>query len=97
MLLKTSYQRELDKFCKTLMTGQFNIRVVTKGALTQARAKLHPWAFIRLNEVAVNTFYEGAEYLEWKGLRVLAVDGSTLKLPRSKSIIEEFGQNKGVS
>jgi hypothetical protein len=94
MLLKTSYQRELDKFCKTLMTGQFNIRVVTKGALTQARAKLHPWAFIRLNEVAVNTFYEGAEYLEWKGLRVLAVDGSTLKLPRSKSIIEEFGQNK---
>ena len=94
MLLKTSYQRELDKFCKTLIGGDFNIREVTKGALTQARAKLHPHAFIRLNEVAVETFYEGAEYLEWKGLRVLAVDGSSLKLPKSDSIVKEFGKYK---
>ena len=91
MLLKTSYQRELDKFCKTLMGGEFNIREVTKGALTQARAKLNPWAFQRLNEVSVEAFYDGAEYLEWKGMRVLAVDGSNLKLPKSQSIIEEFG------
>ena len=67
------------------MGGEFNIREVTKGALTQARAKLNPWAFQRLNEVSVEAFYDGAEYLEWKGMRVLAVDGSNLKLPKSQS------------
>jgi len=93
MLLKTSYQRELDKFCKTLIGGDFNVREVTKGALSQARAKLNPWAFQRLNEVSVQSFYEGAEYTVWEDMRILAVDGSRLRLPKSQSIIEEFGEH----
>ena len=93
MLLKTSYQRELDKFCKTLIGGDFNVREVTKGALSQARAKLNPWAFERLNEVSVQSFYEGAEYTIWEDMRILAVYGSRLRLPKSQSIIEEFGEH----
>lgn len=67
---------------------------MTKGAFTQARAKLDPWAFQRLNEVAANTFYDGAEYYIWHGLRVLAVDGTRLVLPNHPSVIKEFGQQK---
>ena len=93
MILRTSYQREIDNFCKKLMGGNFDIRQITKGALTQARAKLNPWAFKRLTQIAVDIFYEGAEYFVWIDLRVLAVDGSTLRLPKSADIMEEFGQH----
>ncbi|MBK8700712.1 MAG: hypothetical protein IPN29_14715 [Saprospiraceae bacterium] len=92
MMLKTSYEREIDRFCQKLIGGDYQIREVTKGALSQARAKLNPWAFQRLNTVAVKSFYETEMYDEWYGHRVLAVDGSRLRLPRSKDIKEEFGE-----
>lgn len=91
MLLKTSYQKEIERFGKLILKGDYNIRVATKGALSQARAKLNPIAFRRLSDVAVNSFYEGAPYSTWINHRVLAVDGSNLRLPGSKSISEEFG------
>ena len=55
---KTSVQRELDSFFKEISNEDFNIRAVTKGAFTKARAKLDPWAFKRLNQVAADAFYE---------------------------------------
>ena len=42
---KSSIQRELDSFFKAVSQSDFKIREVTKGAFTQARAKLNPWAF----------------------------------------------------
>ena len=90
---KSSIQRELDSFFKSLSQEDFNIRKATKGAFTQARAKLDPSSFQRLNEVAVNTFYEQAEHYVWHDMRVLAVDGTRLMLPNHPSIIEEFGQH----
>lgn len=88
---KSSIQRELDRFYKEVSQSDFNIREVTKGAFTQARAKLNPWAFKRLNEVAVNSFYNGAEYYVWHKMRLLAVDGTRLVLPNHPSVAEEFG------
>lgn len=96
MKLTTSYQRELNKFCKILTSGDFNIKQVTSGALTQARAKLNPWAFIRLNDVIVEEFYNESPYKKWKNKRLLAVDGSVLSLPCSKTIVEEFGSENYV-
>jgi hypothetical protein len=93
IIFKSSIQRELDRFFKVVKNDDFNIREVTKGALSQARAKLNPWAFKRLNEVACNTFYERVEYYIWYGLRVLAVDGSRLVLPNHPSVVKEFGQH----
>lgn len=93
MSFKTSLQRDLDRFYKALSNEDFNIREVTKGALSQARAKLNPWAFKRLNEVAVNAFYQSASYYVWYGMKLLAVDGSRLMLPNHKSIKEEFGEH----
>lgn len=91
MKLTTSYQREINEFAKVIASGDFNIRQVTAGALTQARAKLNPWAFKRLRDVALETFYRDAPYNKWKNMRLLAVDGSVINLPSSKSVIEEFG------
>lgn len=88
---KSSIQRELDRFYKEVTQSDFNIRAVTKGAFTQARAKLNPWAFKRLNEVAVNSFYDGAEYYVWHNMRLLAVDGTRLVLPNHPTVAEEFG------
>ena len=78
---KSSIQRELDGFFKALSKSDFKIREVTKGAFSQARAKLNPWAFQRLNDVAADAFYKEAEYYVWHGMRTLAVDGTRLVLP----------------
>ena len=93
MSVKSALQRDLDRFYKTLFNKDYNIRELTKGALSQARAKLNPWAFKRLNEVAVNTFYQDAPYYLWYDYRVLAVDGTTFTLPKHESVVEEFGEH----
>lgn len=91
MKLTTSYQREINNLCKTLSEGDYNIKEVTAGALSQARAKLNPWAFIRLSDISIDTFYQEAQVRLWKGMRLLAVDGSIINLPHSKSVVEQFG------
>lgn len=90
MFLKTALQRDLDRFFKAIRQEDFNIRQVTKSALTQARRKLNPWAFHRLNEVAVERFYKDAPYITWRGHRTLAIDGTRLTLPNHPSIEAEF-------
>jgi len=87
----SSIQRDLDRFYKSLNNSDFNIRKATKSAFTQARKKLNPWAFKRLNEVTVDTFYENNEVYTWNGMRVMAVDGSRLVLPNHHTVKEEFG------
>lgn len=90
----SSIQRDLDRFFKSMNKSDFSIREVTKGAFTQARAKLDPWAFKHLNDIAVNTFYEQNEVYTWNGMRTLSVDGSRLVLPNHQSVREEFGVHK---
>ena len=91
MFIKGAIQRELDEFYKALTQSDFSIRQVTKSAFTQARAKLNEWAFIRLNEVAVKSFYDNAAYDIWHGMRIVSVDGTRLLLPNSQNIKAEFG------
>lgn len=93
MIFKSAIQRELDRFVKTVSGKDFSVREVSKSAFSQARAKLNPWAFKRLNEVAVDTFYTQAPYLTWHQKRVLAVDGTRLVLPNHHSIKDEFGSD----
>lgn len=92
MTFKTALQRDLDRLYKQLHREDFNIREVTKGALSQARSKLNPWAFQRLNEVAVDSFYTGSTNVyQWYGYRLLAVDGTRLMLPNHATVKEDFG------
>jgi len=64
---------------------------VTKSAFTQARKYLSPEAFLELNDVIVQNFYENQAFLGYKNHRLLAVDGGFLNLPKHPSIEEEFG------
>ncbi len=92
MSLNRAIQRELDSFFKKLDSSDYTIREATKGAFSQARSKLNEWGFKRLNEVAVDTFYEQAEYYTWNLFRLLAVDGTRIMLPNHRTIKEEFGE-----
>src|SRR2546421_3903467 len=68
----------------------------TAGALTHARAKLLPSAFIELNQKAVLSQVYGPEYQSalkrWRGHRLLAMDGSLIRLPSSPELFQEFGE-----
>ncbi len=90
MSFQSSIQRDLDRFYKAISKNDFNIRSVTKGALSLARKKLNAWGFSRLNEVAVESFYAEAEYFVWHGMRLLSIDGSTSILPNHPTVQEKF-------
>lgn len=91
MSLNRSVQRGLDEFFTKLNSSDYTIREAGKSAFSQARAKLSEQGFVRLNTVAVNTFYDQCEYYAWYCHRVLAVDGTRLLLPNHTTVKEEFG------
>jgi len=51
-------------------------------------------AFIELNDLMINEFYQNSECRLWNNFRLIAIDGSRLQLPISKEIIEIFGCSK---
>jgi hypothetical protein len=76
----SSVQRDLDRFYKSMDKSDFSIRKVTKGAFTQARAKLNPEAFKRLNQVAIDTFYEQNLVYTWHKMRTIVASKKILEL-----------------
>jgi len=95
---KGSYQDELDQFFKALNHLEVAERIVTKGALTKARKKLEYQTFIELNEHMTSHYYSYFPTSSWHGFNLMAVDGTTLRLPDETEIIEHFGVwkvNKG--
>jgi len=82
-----SYQVCLDEF----LTGLS--KIPTKGSLSTARSQLCYKVFKRLNLLINNIFYTKSSYHKWKGMRILAVDGSTLKLPNHNSLNNKFSKH----
>lgn len=65
---------------------------VTASAFTQARANLSHEIFIDLNRKAYGVhWYTSGKYETYKGYRLLAIDGSKIRLPDSDSVRREFG------
>ena len=86
---KASIKRELDKFFQAL--GQ--VQIITAGALTHARKKLHPEVFVALNDTLVQNFYTYDSSIIINGIqRILSVDGSRIELPETEKIVKEFGR-----
>ena len=102
LLQKTakSIQRHLHEFLAGLEKWA-GPRTVTAGAWTQARAKFRHTAFIELNEQCVLPSVYGngglATLKSWHGHRVLAIDGSLVRLPNTAPLILEFGQVKTIN
>jgi hypothetical protein len=86
-----SYQEELDRYFQTLHNGQVPERVVFKGSLSKARAKLKYQAFVELNDHLVSSFYEHFEPETWFGFNLLAIDATTLRVPAIYEIANHFG------
>ena len=84
--VKKSSQLELYNFADF-----FGVSSVTKQAFSSARKKLSPKVFILLNQKLLEEFYSDNIIITFKGLRLLAVDESTLRLPNDSKLRNEYG------
>ena len=95
-LRKHSNQVELDQFFKGVNNEKEASQVITKSAFFQARKKLSYTAFTNLNWQIISSIYKSPENLKtWRGLRLCAVDGSSMRLPNTSGITAHFGTQKG--
>jgi Transposase DDE domain len=95
--LRSSLQNELDIFFKQINKTDVPEREVTASALCQARQKLKHQAFVELNHGVSRHFYQCYSYKTWHGLRLLAFDGSTVKIPKSEDCWDYFGKSVPLS
>jgi hypothetical protein len=86
---QSSMRQALQRLLDDLSGGRQS--AVTKGALTQARAKLKPSALIALNASIVRHAEQGGRLARWMGHRLLAVDGSSLRLQAFAELAKAFG------
>lgn len=63
-------------------------KTVTPAAFCKQRDKLNPEALLELNHALVRQ----VPVQRWKNLRLLAIDGTTLSLPKHDSIVQHFGE-----
>ena len=87
---KGTLQDELLQYAEALH-GDDSTAPVTPAALCKARKKLKYELFTDLNHVAVKHFSNHFTLQRWHGFRLLAVDGSTGRLPNTKEITQTFG------
>jgi len=87
-----SIQRHLHEFLDAL--AQRIAEPVTSGAWTHARAKLKHTAFIELNRQNILPVIYNSQTNQqlqlWHGHRLLGVDSSVLRLPKSPELFEQF-------
>ena len=86
-----SYQDELDRYFQTVLQKEVPKRILYKGSLSKARAKLSYTAFVELNDHLARSFYESFKHETWFGFNLLAVDGTTLRVPEEHEISNHFG------
>ena len=91
-----SLQLHLHEFMAAWARMGHELMSVSNSALTHARGKLEASAFVDLNENAVLFHFYGPEFesavQRWRGRRLLAMDGSLIRLPSSPQLFEEFGE-----
>ena len=89
-LRKGSIGDELGRFFEVLH-DQPLAETVTPSAFCQARKKLNPRALMGLNRALLDGFQRHFSSRLWHGWRLLAVDGSTARLPNTDDVIATFG------
>lgn len=88
---RTALQTELDQLYRVLNQASAESQVVTAQAFSKARSKLKPEVFERLNQTLQQQIDSLGLRQTWRGLRVLAVDGSTVHLPLEPAMGRFFG------
>lgn len=82
-------QTLLDELFATLDGN--SLRAVTKSAVSQARQKLKASAFEALNDSLLGLLEELLPEPRWHGLRLVATDSTTVRLPTHLENQAEFG------
>jgi len=90
---RTALQTELDQFYRILNQASAETQVVTAQAFSKARSKLKPEVFESLNQTLQQQIDSFGLRQTWRGLRVLAVDGSTVHLPLEPAMTRFFGNH----
>lgn len=90
---RSALQTELDQFYRVLNQASAETQVVTAQAFSKARSKLKPEVFESLNQTLQQQIDNLGLRQTWRGLRLLAVDGSTVHLPLEPAITRFFGSH----
>lgn len=83
--MRQALQRLLDEAGETALS-------VTKGAISQARQKVKASALVALNDLVVAEAKPAGDNARWMGHRLLAVDGSSLRLNDPQLVPSFSGQ-----
>ena len=97
-----SFSKKIIKVTKKLIKSKKlwkKLETITSSAYVQAKNKISHELFIRLNlEVVINRYYDLKEneawYETWNNFRLLATDGSQIRLPDEKEIKEKYWTTK---
>jgi hypothetical protein len=90
-LRKGSTEQELEGFFATLEEQPQASATPTPAAVCKGRKRLSAEVFPALNCHAIETFRAGCGTPLWHGFRLLAVDGTTLRLPNNADLEAYFG------
>jgi hypothetical protein len=92
--LRHALQDEVDRFFDCLHTLHGGFRVtLSKAAFSKARKQLSHTAFIELRQRTNHLYYQESSFIkQWRGHRLLAVDGSKLRLPDEPEVAAHFGR-----
>jgi hypothetical protein len=88
-----SLQTHAQEFFSQLRQG-LSGPCLSAGAVTHARAKLCPSAFVELNQAVLHTVYGPAHadlVRRWHGHRLLGVDSALVRLPSHAAVGKKFG------
>jgi hypothetical protein len=101
-LIKKTLVIEIDSFSNFLKYQKDNVisfDCFTSSAYVQSRDKIMLEVFLKLSSVLINEFYtdNDASIKLWKGLRLLAVDGSKVNLPSTKQTEQLIGYARNQS
>ncbi len=88
---KRSLSSGLQAFVKELNVSWDSY---SKQAFSQGRQRIKPEAIRALMTATQERFYREADYATWRGMRVLAIDGSRYNLPTSEELREHYGIQK---
>ena len=89
--LRGAVADELDQFFQAVFRWNIPKRFVSPSAFSQARRKLSHTAFLELLEEVCGVVDQAPETVTYRGLRVFAIDGSTMRLPDNSLVRNEFG------
>jgi hypothetical protein len=88
--VQAAVQSELDQFFANLHNRANSVREVTAQAFSQARYKISALVFGEVNQELIRLAEEHLPIPRWKGLRLVAADGSDVRLTMMKDGIRSI-------